>query len=185
MPVVEAFPVTLTTPRLRLRPLRASDAALISLHGSDARVARMTSSIPHPYPPGLAESYIERVTGETSAETAWALDAGSDGENGLIGCISLKAKAKAKAGAEAEIGYWVAPAYWGTGFASEAVEAIVARVAATGLTALTASVFQDNLASVKVLTRARFVFEGVGEVHCVSRAAMVATFNYRRVLAAL
>ncbi len=183
MPVVEAFPVTLTTPRLRLRPLRASDAALVSLYGSDARVARMTSSIPHPYPPGLAESHIERVTGETSTETAWALDAGSDGENGLIGCISLKAKAGA--GAEAEIGYWVAPAYWGTGFASEAVEAIVARVAASGLTALTASVFQDNLASVKVLTRAGFVFEGVGEVHCVARAAMVATFTYRRVLASL
>lgn len=181
MPVVEAFPVTLATPRLRLRPLRPSDAALLSLYGNDARIAQMTSTIPHPYPPGLAESYVARVTAARSAETAWALDAGSDDENGLIGCISLKTLA----GAEAEIGYWVAPAYWGTGFASEAVEAIVARVGDTGLTALTASVFQDNLASVKVLTRAGFVFERVGEAYSVARSAMVPTFRYRRMLAPL
>ena len=30
----------------------------------------------------------------------------------------------------AEIGYWVAPAFWGTGYASEAVEAVVGFAAA-------------------------------------------------------
>ncbi len=43
------------TERLVLRPLRASDAGPIRLHSSDRRVARMTTSSPHPYPPGAAE----------------------------------------------------------------------------------------------------------------------------------
>ena len=176
MPVVQAFPLILATPRLRLRPLRASDAALIALHCSDARLARMTTTIPHPYPPGVAESFIARVTSPRSTETVWALDAGSDHENGLIGCVSLRMAGEARAG----IGYWVAPAFWGTGFASEAVDALVAHLAGTGLVALTAQVFQDNLASVKVLPRAGFAYMGAGEAHSVARKGMVPTFDYDR-----
>ena len=45
---------------LDLRPLRQSDAGLIELYGSDERVARMTTSIPHPLPPGSTEAFILR-----------------------------------------------------------------------------------------------------------------------------
>lgn len=47
---------------------------------------------------------------------------------------------------------------------------------------LTARVFQDNVASVKLLTRAGFAFEGVSDSYCLARAAMVPTFRYRRAL---
>ncbi len=50
---------TIRTERLVLRPLRASDAGPITLHASDERVARMTAAIPHPYPPGAADAFIE------------------------------------------------------------------------------------------------------------------------------
>ncbi len=168
----------IATPRLRLRRLRGADSGLIALHSSDPRVARMTTSIPHPYPPGLAETFVERALSPSVAETVWALDAGEDDENGLIGLISLKPQADG----EAEIGYWVAPAFWGTGFASEAVEALASWADANGLRALTAQVFQDNAASIKVLTRAGFAYEGEGEVHALARASMVPTFRYRRYL---
>ena len=62
-------------------------------------------------------------------ELTWALDTGADDENGLIGLIALKPR---RAG-EAEIGYWVAPAFWGTGYASEAVEGVVGWAAEAGL----------------------------------------------------
>ena len=38
-----------------LRPVRKSDQGLIEHYGSDPRVARMTTSIPHPLPPGAAQ----------------------------------------------------------------------------------------------------------------------------------
>jgi RimJ/RimL family protein N-acetyltransferase len=168
----------LLTPRLRLRRLVPADAGLVHLYASDARVARMTSSIPHPNPPGSAEAFIERVTGTGSAETVWALDAGAEGENGLIGVISAKPRGEGLA----EIGYWVAPAFWNAGYAGEAVEAVVEEMRRRGLAALTARVFQDNLASARVLTRAGFAYEGEGEAHSVARGAMVPTFRYRRAL---
>ena len=94
-------------------------------------------------------------------ETVWALDTGADGENGLIGADRAEAARRRR---EAEIGYWVAPAFWGAGYAGEAVEAVVARGRARcGLRArLTAQVFQDNLASARVLTRAGFALRGRG-----------------------
>jgi RimJ/RimL family protein N-acetyltransferase len=163
------------TPRLRLRRLRPSDAALIALYSSDRRVAWTTAVIPHPYPPGLAEAFIERRLAPGASELSWALDTGADGENGLVGTIGLKPR-----GAEAEIGYWVAPAFWGSGYAGEAVEGLARWAAQAGFKALTAEVFQDNEPSAKVLTRAGFSYLGTGEGHSVARGAMVPTFRYRR-----
>ncbi len=165
----------IATPRLRLRPLRRADAGLIALYCGHPDLARMTTSIPHPYPPGLAESFVARTLSAGSDERVWALDTGEDGDNGLVGLLSLRPRP----GGEAEIGYWVAPAFWGTGYASEAVEAIARRAAAEGFAALTAQAFQDNLASVKVLSRAGFAYEGEGALYSVARAAMVPTFRYR------
>ena len=62
-PVVEAS-------RFLLRPLRTSDAGLIGLYTADERVARMTSSIPHPLPPGSTEAFVAqaRLPATISAE---------------------------------------------------------------------------------------------------------------------
>lgn len=168
----------LATLRLRLRRLRPADAALLSLYGSDARIARMTRSIPHPYPPGLAEAFVARALAPGAQERVWALDTGADCENGLIGTISLKSREPHAA----EVGYWVAPAFWGTGYAGEAVEALAAFAAAEGRAALTAQVFQDNLASVKVLTRAGFAYDRADEAYSLGRGAVVPTFRYRKAL---
>ena len=170
-------PSVLETPRLRLRPLRRRDAGLIGLYASDRRVAWMTATIPHPYPPGQAEAFIERSLSPAATEIVWAIDTGADDENGLIGVVRLTRRADV-----AEINYWVAPAFWGTGYASEAVEAVVGWARAAGIAALTAEVIQDNTASVKVLTRAGFEYEGEGEVHGLARGAMVPTFRYRHKL---
>jgi RimJ/RimL family protein N-acetyltransferase len=172
--------VELATQRMRLRRLRPADAALIGLYASDERVARMTMAIPHPYPPGAAEAFVDRALAPGARDRTWALDTGADGENGLIGLISLKPLG----GGVAEIGYWVAPAFWNAGYASEAVEGLVALAEQSGLGALTAEVFQDNPASARVLTRARFVYEGEGETFSLARNAVVPTFRYSRPLGA-
>lgn len=171
-------PSEIATPRLRLRPLRRRDAALISLYASDRRVAWMTATIPHPYPPGQADAFVERAMLPSAKDIVWAIDAGADDENGLLGVVRLTRGE----GDEAEINYWLAPAFWGTGLASEAVEAVVNWARATGWHALNAEVIQDNTASVRVLTRAGFEYTGEGEVHGLARMAMVPTFRYRHLL---
>jgi RimJ/RimL family protein N-acetyltransferase len=174
-------PVDIVTERLRLRRFRRSDAALVELHCSDPRVARMTERIPHPYPPGLAESFVKRVALGTSGEVGWAIEVAGEpeeDENGLIGTIMLRLPEDGVA----RIGYWLAPAFWGTGYASEAAEAVVGFAAEAGLREVVARVFQDNPASVKVLLRAGFAYTGDGEVWSVARGGMVPTHEYRRPL---
>ncbi len=172
--VTSSEPEEIRTPRLRLRPLRPSDAAVIGLYASDPRVARMTTTIPHPYLPGMAQAFVERASAPGARMRVWAMDSGSEGENGLIGLISLETRGEKVR----ELGYWVAHAFWGTGYASEAVEAIVRHAGAGFEGTVTAEVLQDNDAAAKVLTRSGFRYLGEGEAHSVARGAMVPTFRY-------
>ena len=57
--ITESQPVVAAS-RFLLRPLRTSDAGLIGLYTADERVARMTSRIPHPLPPGLDRGALSR-----------------------------------------------------------------------------------------------------------------------------
>jgi RimJ/RimL family protein N-acetyltransferase len=166
----------IVTERLRLRRLRPRDAALIALYASDKRVAWTTAMIPHPYPPGAAEAFIERTLSPGATELSWAIDTGADDENGLVGMIGFKPKAAGVA----EIGYWVAPAFWNAGYASEAVGGLVDHAARCGWRELVADVFQDNPASARVLMHAGFEYLGTGETYSLARGAMVPTFRYRR-----
>jgi RimJ/RimL family protein N-acetyltransferase len=74
----------------------------------------------------------------------------------------------------------VAPAFWNTGYASEAVQGLVGHAERIGLPELLAGVFQDNPASVRVLIHAGFEYVGEGEIYSLARNAMVPTFRYRR-----
>ena len=78
------------TERFDLRPLRRSDLGLIELHASDARVAQMTTTIPHPLPPGATEAFITRAIAEDRDEEVWAMDGLRSGGAEVMGLISLK-----------------------------------------------------------------------------------------------
>ena len=108
--------------RFDLRPLRGSDAGLIAHNAGDARVARATANIPHPYPPGAAEALIARAQAEGRAEDIWAIDGTRTRGSEVMGLVSLTRVDEG----QSEISYWVAPAYWNAGIASAAVEATLA-----------------------------------------------------------
>ena len=163
--------------RFDLRPLRLSDMGLIELYARDERVARMTTSIPHPYPPGAAEGFVTRVMAPDRNEDVWAIDGTKSGESELLGLISLKKMDRN----QSEVGYWVAPLFWNTGMASEAVQALV-EANPQGNATMFASVFQDNLASARVLTHCGFAYLGDAEVYSVARDATVPTWTYSRKL---
>lgn len=165
-PVVE-------TDRLILRPVRRSDAGLLELYGADERVARMTRSIPHPLPPGTTEAFIARALAEDRSEDVWILDGSGAGLAEVLGAIGLERMDRE----QSEIGYWVAPAFWNKGLASEAVTAIVAANPLENKT-MFASVFQDNPVSARILTNTGFEYLGDAEAFSVARTAPVPTWTY-------
>ncbi|MBF9050336.1 GNAT family N-acetyltransferase [Roseobacter sp. HKCCD9010] len=165
------------TPRFVLRPIRKSDAGLMTMYASDRRVADMTSSIPHPLPPGTVELFITSALDAERTEHVWVMDASEDGGSELLGVISLKQMDRN----QSEIGYWIAPGMWNTGLASEAVAALVA-ANPLGNTTVFGSVFQDNPASARVLTNAGFDYLGDAEAFSVARGAKVATWTYLKKL---
>ncbi len=156
-----------------LRPLRPSDAGLMTLYTSDLRVAQTTSSIAHPLPTGATEAFIARSMAEDRIEDAWAID-GTRAETGeLVGVISLT---RLDVG-QSEIGYWVAPIFWNSGVASAAVAALVAANPQNCRT-IFATVQQGNPASARVLTNNRFVYLGDAETYCLARGYAVPTWTY-------
>jgi RimJ/RimL family protein N-acetyltransferase len=167
-----ALPVV-AADRFVLRPLRVSDAGSIQMYASDLRVAAMTTTIPHPYPPGAALAYVERALANGETDADWALDASAHGSSELLGLISLTRLDRD----QAEIGFWVAPALWNAGYASEAVTALVT-ANPLGSRALFATVFQDNPGSARVLTHAGFEYVGDAEAFSVARGATVPTWTY-------
>ncbi|GAB1480529.1 GNAT family N-acetyltransferase [Paracoccaceae bacterium] len=160
--------------RFVLRPLRRSDAGLCGMYAGDRRVAEGTRSIPHPLPPGAVEAFITRAMSGVG-ETVWAMDGSATGLSELLGVISLKPMDRG----QSEIGYWVAPALWNTGIASEAVRALVAANPLANRT-IFAEVFQDNAGSARVLSHAGFEYLGDAETYSVARAARVPTWTYIR-----
>ena len=165
-PVVE-------TERLTLRPLKRSDHGLLEMYGSDERVARMTRSIPHPLPPGATEAFISRAISDEREEDVWAMDASRNDRAELVGMSALERMDRE----QSEIGYWVAPAFWNTGYAQEAVRGLV-EANPLNNQAIFASVFQDNPASARVLTNNGFLYLGDAEAYSVSRGATVPTWTY-------
>lgn len=165
------------TERFVLRPLRKSDQGLIEHYASDPRVARMTTSIPHPLPPGMTEAFVARAMKEERDEDVWAMDGTrSDGAE-VMGLISLERMDRN----QSEVGYWVAPPYWNTGLASGAVQALIEANPMQN-DAMFASVFQDNPASARVLTHCGFEYLGDAESFSVARDANVPTWTYSRKL---
>jgi RimJ/RimL family protein N-acetyltransferase len=146
-------------------------------------VAEATRSIPHPLPPGAAESFVTRAMRVGGDEDVWVMDGSSSGLSEVLGVISLKRMDETKWDrGQSEVGYWVAPAFWNTGFASEAVRALIEANPQRNRTVF-AEVFQDNPGSARVLTNAGFQYLGDAETFSVARNARVPTWTYIRKLA--
>lgn len=165
------------TERLDLRPVRKSDTGLIEMYFSDERVARMTPSIPHPLPPGTTEAFVARAMATNRDEDVWVMDGTRSGGPELMGLISLLRLERN----QSEAGYWVAPAFWNTGLASDALAALVDANPLQNQT-MFAAVFQDNPASARVLIHCGFEYLGDAETYCVARDAAIPTWTYSRKL---
>jgi RimJ/RimL family protein N-acetyltransferase len=144
------------TARLALRPLEMADAGWIARGASNPKVARMTASISHPYPPLAAELFIlsmhsaEALRGDRVRAVTRRIDGVPLGLMGL----------HPRADGAWELGYWLDEAHWGRGYATEAGTALLAEADALGLGPVVAGHYADNPASGRVLEKLGFAYTG-------------------------
>ncbi len=149
---------TLRTERLLLRALRQEDAPVLATAINDYEISKWLTVVPYPYMIADAEWFIgENLAGRFHTWAIWHHD-------DLIGGMGL----------DKELGYWLVPAAWGQGFATEAASAIIANhFATTDAVLICSSHFVDNKASRNVLTKLGFVDVGAHVHHSKARGADV------------
>jgi RimJ/RimL family protein N-acetyltransferase len=148
-------PPTLHTDRLCLRPLEAADAGPMTPLADDLGVARMTTSIPHPFTKDMAVGFIERMcSADPAHEVALAVERRDGAFMGVLGVHP-------KAGLAPELGYWIGRPFWGQGYMTEAVlAALVWARDGWARRILSSGHFADNDPSGRVLEKADFLYTG-------------------------
>jgi RimJ/RimL family protein N-acetyltransferase len=145
----------LETERLVLRPLAGFDAAPMTPLADDPGVARMTTSIPHPFGREMAEGFIARMEGANPACERVLAITHRDGD--FMGVIGFHPTG----GLGLELGYWIGRPFWGAGYMTEAVTAALGWARAEwGRRVLISGHFADNAPSGRVLTKADFLYTG-------------------------
>jgi RimJ/RimL family protein N-acetyltransferase len=148
----------LTSARLRLRALAERDVDALFALQSDARVMRYWSC-----PPWTdrqqAVDHVARLARERETMEFYPWVATLDDSDALIGTCSLFAIQHANA--RCDIGYALAPGFWGRGFASEMLGLALGHAFdALGLNRIEADIDPRNAASCKLVERAGFRREG-------------------------
>ncbi len=143
------------TARLTLRPVQASDAQRIAALAGDITVARMTSSIPHPFPRSAADGFVAKAAqADLAREVLFAVEAEDGDFAGVLGFHS-------KTGSAPELGYWLGRPYRGRGYMTEAVNGALDWVRDEwGKRYIVAGHFADNPQSGQVLIKAGFLYTG-------------------------
>lgn len=149
---------TLTTARLRIRPLRAGDAEALFTVFSDPEVMRHWSSAPHQSVDETAD-LIERARASFFGcdGVEWALTLGGDDRAvGKIGHWRWQ-----RAHSRSEIGFILRRDLWRQGIMAEALGAVVDwGFASLGLHSVEAQLDVDNVGSRRTLERVGFRPEG-------------------------
>lgn len=155
----------LLTPRLRLRPFVMDDAADLARIANDRDIAANTLTIPYPYHESAGREWIATHADgvERHSPVVYAITRRTDGA--LIGALGLALVPEHR---RAELGYWIARAAWGQGYATEAAAALLEYgFERLGLERIHAAHFPRNPASGRVLQKLGMRHEGTLRSHLV------------------
>jgi RimJ/RimL family protein N-acetyltransferase len=143
--------IILTTPRLTLREIAATDRdALLAIYGDPVAMAHY----PAPFDAARMDDWIDRLALDSYARDGFGLWAVLETATGdLVGDCGIT-RQKTPYGVEPEIGWHVRRDRWGRGYATEAGRAALAYGRATlGLGRVVSIVAPDNAASCAVAAR--------------------------------
>ncbi|KOV85229.1 GNAT family N-acetyltransferase [Nocardia sp. NRRL S-836] len=144
----------LTSARLTLRPFRAEDARVLADYRSDPDVARY-QGWEAPFPVEAAASVIAEMT--DPAEPGWFQHA-VDFDGTVVGDVGVGLHENRM---QAEIGFTLATAHQGHGYATEAVQRMLRHLfVERGLHRVSAECDARNVRSAKLLRRLGFRQEG-------------------------
>ena len=139
-----------------LREWRWEDKDALIKNANNLNIAKMVKNrFPYPYDEAAANNWLSLVTIE-SPQTNFAIVV----KNKAVGGIGFESQADIFR-RSAEIGYWLGEDYWGKGIMTETVKAVTSFAFGNfDLCRMQAGVFATNSASVRVLEKAGYVFEG-------------------------
>lgn len=125
---------------------------------TEKEIYNTTLNIPFPYTIKDAEyivDYFDKSLIEYGRLVNWAI---RNSNHQLIGVIGFHNGIKSH---KSEIGYWLAKPYWGKGIMTDVLQSVCQYAFQQfNLIRITATIFEHNLASQKVLEKCNFVLEG-------------------------
>ncbi|QLG61507.1 GNAT family N-acetyltransferase [Halorarum salinum] len=151
-------PTFLSGDRTTLHPATEDDLPFLLENENDERVRRTRSGAL----PTAAGEFRPRLGGTTGrSDDTLVLLVVADGDP--VGLVYLiRERPNDDTFRRAELAYWIAPDEWGNGYATDASRAVLAHgFDAIGLHKVTATAFEHNPASRRVLEKAGFEGEGV------------------------
>jgi RimJ/RimL family protein N-acetyltransferase len=164
------------TKRLWLRWPRHQDAAQLARLASDADVAEMTGTVPHPYPPGAAETFIfEARKGNATGRSLQLAITPRGRPDQLFGIIGSRLMPFGLG-----MGYWLGKPHWGEGYATEAAQALIDAVFSySDVKEIRASARVINPASRRVIEKCGLQFTGSDMADAPARGGRVAVDCFR------
>lgn len=159
IPVLAELPLTIVTPRLNIRPQRASDAEAMFKYASDPAVTPFVTWAPHSDIEETRAWLRGAVEGlKMGTDIVWSLE--HEGEAcGAIGLHGITWAVRAVRWDRAEMGYWLGAPHWRKGLMTEAAIAVTRWAFETlGLHKVTVGCIESNVGSRRVIEKAGFRF---------------------------
>ncbi|AWV99083.1 GNAT family N-acetyltransferase [Arcticibacterium luteifluviistationis] len=143
--------------KIEIRPLEPTDVSNLAALANNQKIWEdVRDYFPFPYTEKDAEWFINHSL-EMTVNENFAITYNGD----FCGVISANIQTDVYR-KSAEMGYWIGEPFWGKGIATEAVKLIITYAFENlGVNRIFSSVFEYNLASMKVLEKNGFVKEGV------------------------
>jgi len=164
------------TDRLTLRPLTVEDMVWVRPLADNYEIAKNLCSMPHPYDQAAVDAFSIKLIEMSKSDTDFVY--GIWHENG-IGVIGINKRPNGW-----QIGYWLGQAFWGQGYATEALKATTAfAFDSQQVENVWAHVYTDNAASAQVLRKAGFRNTGETSLQpCLARGMDIEAhlLDYRR-----
>lgn len=155
--------MTYETKRLRLRRFELEDAGQVQALAGDLEVARTTLHIPHPYPDGAAEVWIESTHRNIEAGTSYAFAMIHKETDVLMGAMTIGVTRNHDRG---ELAYWVGKPYWGQGYGTEAAAWIMQfGFEQLELNRIWAAAMTKNPGSSSIMKKIGMQYEGLFKEH--------------------